>query len=81
MSNYSLSVEPALKGELQTKYTLPSYQRALQNAKEQCKIPESRDLLGFCCRASMVYNIMLLILIVTSESSSSDFNKTVFQRC
>ena len=27
--------------------------------------PESRDLLGFYCRASIVYNIMLLTLTLT----------------
>ena len=32
--------------------------------------PESRDLLGFHCRASTVYNIMLLTLILTPSFSS-----------
>ena len=32
--------------------------------------PESRDLQGFYCRASIVYNIMLLTLILTPSFSS-----------
>ena len=32
--------------------------------------PESRDLLGFYCRAFIVYNIMLLTLILTASFSS-----------
>ena len=32
--------------------------------------PESRDLLGFYCRASIVYNIMLLTFILTLSFSS-----------
>ena len=32
--------------------------------------PESRDLLGFYCRASIVYNIILLTLILTPSFSS-----------
>ena len=33
--------------------------------------PESRDFLGFCCRSSIVYNIMLLTLILTPSFRSS----------
>ena len=32
--------------------------------------PESRDLLGFYCRASIVHSIMLLTLILTSSFSN-----------
>ena len=32
--------------------------------------PESRDLLGFYCRAFIVYNIMLLTLILTPSFSN-----------
>ena len=32
--------------------------------------PESRDLLGFYCRVSIVHNIMLLTLILTPSFSS-----------
>ena len=33
-------------------------------------LPESRNLLGFYCRACTVYNIMLLALILTPSFSS-----------
>ena len=37
--------------------------------------PESRDLLGFYCRASIVYNIMLLTLTLTPSFSSPILEK------
>ena len=40
--------------------------------------PESRDLLGFYCRASIVYNIMLLTLTLTPGFSSSLSEENTF---